>query len=96
MFEKLTIGDTVRIPIEVTDIDGNLADPVALRLLVLPPKSALISLELQDLTRTSTGIFHYDLRLTAPGDWYTSIEVGSPVCAVLDDVITVQPSRFRP
>lgn len=64
-----SIGNIARLSCLFTDINGNPADPTTASVMIQPPKGSGSTITATP-TKDSTGAYHYDLTLTAAGDWY--------------------------
>jgi hypothetical protein len=90
-------GDLVRITCTFTNLSTVNTDPTTVTLSVLPPSGTLATYTYAggDITKSATGIFYYDLSLTAVGVWkYRWVGTGTVVTATPDQTITVQDTVF--
>ncbi len=88
-----TVGETARLPLQITDADNLPLVPTAVRLYIKPPGEAQTTIA--NPPADADGQYHHDLDLTKKGVWYYRWEVDAPVTAAVEGAITVQPSRFQ-
>lgn len=91
--DKWVIGETVPLPLDITDANNVRIDADQIRLLIKPPGSAIITIT--NPTRMSVGKYRHDQPVDKHGDWYYRWEVSAPLPAVAEGTFTVKPSRFR-
>jgi hypothetical protein len=66
------VGDSVRLDVDFTDLDGAAADPTAISLVIRNPKGvrATYTYAGGHVTRTGTGAYYYDTTANEPGTWH--------------------------
>jgi hypothetical protein len=90
-------GDLVRLTVTFTDTTGAPADPTAVRLYIKTPGGVLTTLVYgtdSAVVREETGVYHYDLLCTMPGDWPVRWEGTGAVTAAVEGSVPVGPSAF--
>jgi len=88
------LGKTFRFQVTCT-VGGVATDPSALTLFVYKPASAAnatYTLAEDHFTKSATGVYYIDLRLTEAGTWYFRWETNTE--ATEDLTITITASRF--
>lgn len=89
--EPLTVGDAVRIFLEVRDVNGALADPTALELGVrLPDGSDATYVP----TKDAVGKYHYDFGLEQSGTYRFRGKATGQNQSVVNGGIFVYPDAF--
>lgn len=67
------IGDTARLTVTFTDPGGTPADPTTISLLLQTPAGSQSTIStLPPIVKDDTGVYHYDLSVTAAGPDYTN------------------------
>jgi hypothetical protein len=86
------IGDSLRITVTFTGLDGAVADPTTVVLRLRAPDGTTT---MPSVTKTSTGVYFADLTLTASGEWkYRWIGTGGDCTAADEGRISVRRSYF--
>lgn len=63
------IGDVVRLSLALT-VSGVATDPSVVSLVVLAPTGTSTTYTIPPIVRDSTGAYHYDLAVSAAGQWF--------------------------
>lgn len=97
MSSDFLIGQTVRIPLTVTELSSNdLSDPSGITLKIRKPDQTLIVLTYgtdDALVKQSTGHYHADQVLNQPGNWLWRWEATAPNAGAVEGKLHVQASR---
>jgi len=66
------VGQRVRLSVAFADLSGTATDPTAVTLKVRNPGGVLMTktYALAEVTKDSTGNYHYDLDVDLAGTWY--------------------------
>jgi len=90
------VGSTVRIPLAVRDITGQLADPGGLVLRIKPAGGTLQTMTYgagADIVRDSMGMYHADILLSVPGVLRWRWEASAPNQGAFEGALNVDKSE---
>ncbi len=85
------VGETVELSAAFRDRLGALADPTSITLRIKSPAgvTSAKTYAAGDITKDSTGRYHYDLLLTASGRWEFRFEAAGAVAAIGEEEFQV-------
>jgi hypothetical protein len=95
MPDKYLVGQSVRLTLNLTDINNAAADPGALRLKLRSPAGTLIEYQYGVsgvVLRDGVGVFHADIPLQEPGHYLWRWESDAPNAGASEGVIAVSKS----
>jgi hypothetical protein len=89
------IGDLVRLSASFTNSVGSAVDPTTVAVKYKAPGAATVTktYALAEVTKDSTGHYHYDVSVTVEGHWYYRWESTGTGQAAAEDVFYVNPTR---
>lgn len=90
--DDLTVGDVVRLSVEISDISGALADPSTISLYVKPPSSSAES-HTSDIVKDAVGKYHFDLPLDVAGSYGYRWQTTGANQGVVEGGLYVYPQR---
>ena len=90
------IGDTVRFSAEFTNSSEVAADPTTVTLKIRFPSGVIrtFTYAASEITKDSTGNYHYDLTITQAGEHYYKYYGTGTVVAAEEEYITVEGTVF--
>ena len=83
------VGDLARLSVSFTDINGVLADPTVVTLLVQAPDNSQVQYALPPIIRVSTGKYYYDLNVLQSGSYFYRWTGTGALQVVIEGSITV-------
>lgn len=88
------IGDLARLTVTFRDLEGALVDPTTVTLTIQDP--ANVETTPGSIVNDSTGVYHYDLNLTAAGTWFYRWTGTGAAQAAQEGQITVDQTVLVP
>lgn len=93
--ENIVVGQAIQITAEFTNVNGELADPSALRIRVRDPEGTITAYQFgtaAEVVKDSTGKYHANLALNQVGNWTYRWEADAPNAGASEGLITVKKS----
>jgi hypothetical protein len=88
-------GDIVRLTANFTDINNTVADPTNITLRIKQPDASVAMYSYPgDVTKDSTGIYHFDFAITEAGDHYYRFEGSGSVTTAAETLFHVYKSNI--